>query len=192
EQAKNSHDKPAQIVQDAIMSSPQNVYPYLPSSNSIRQTIHRVRHIDLSTEPSSLENLFIPENMKTILNGLEFLISDSVVGQGRILVFTTVDNVRHLSRSRFWLMDGTFKTVPTFFRQLYTIHGCVGGNENSRVMPLVFALMSSKSEEFYRRLFQRLIDFGEEYGIYLSPQVVLTDFEMAAISAIQLEFEEVQ
>ncbi|POG62753.1 hypothetical protein GLOIN_2v1810198 [Rhizophagus irregularis DAOM 181602=DAOM 197198] len=55
-------------------------------------------------------------------------------------------------------MDGTFKTVPTIFKQLYTIHGSVGDSENSKIMPLVFSLMSSKSEEYYRALFQNLIN----------------------------------
>src|SRR5437763_6656314 len=89
-------------------------------------------------------------------------------------------------------MDGTFKTVPTIFKQLYIIHGCVGGNENSRIMPLVYALMSSKSEECYRTLFNNLIDFSDEHNIDLQPQFILTDFEKAAINATKAEFQEVQ
>ncbi|PKY16990.1 hypothetical protein RhiirB3_429484 [Rhizophagus irregularis] len=60
--------------------------------------------------------------------------------------------------------------VPTIFRQLYTIHGSIRSNENSRIMPLVYALMSNKSE----------------------PQFIITDFEIAAINAIRAEFQEVQ
>ena len=84
-------------------------------------------------------------------------------------------------------MDGTFKTVPTIFTQLYTIHGRVGGNDNSRILPLVYALMSGKSEECYRQLFQDLIDFSDEENIQLYPQFILTDFEKAAINAAQTE-----
>ncbi|CAG8851266.1 10818_t:CDS:1, partial [Gigaspora margarita] len=54
---------------------------------------------------------------------------------------------------------------------------CIGGNENSRIMPLVFSLMTKKSIESYRRLFQGLIDFVEEHNVDLSLQIVLTDFE---------------
>ena len=93
-----------------------------------------------------------------------------------------------MAQSSFWIMDGTFKTVPTIFKQLYTIHGQVGGNENSRIMPLAYALMSSKSEECYKALFQDLIDFCDEHNVNLQPQFVLTDFEIAAIKAIHAEF----
>ena len=77
-------------------------------------------------------------------------------------------------------------------QQLYTIHGCVGGNDNSQIMPLVYALMSKKSKEFYRALFQELIDFADENGILLQPQFILTDFEQAAINAARREFQGVQ
>uniref|UniRef100_U9TTB5 Uncharacterized protein n=1 Tax=Rhizophagus irregularis (strain DAOM 181602 / DAOM 197198 / MUCL 43194) TaxID=747089 RepID=U9TTB5_RHIID len=40
-------------------------------------------------------------------------------------------------------MDGTFKTVPTSFKQLYTIHESVESSENSQIMPLVFSLISN-------------------------------------------------
>ena len=130
-----------------------------------------------------MEDLIIPEDLTRTLDGSDFLIRDSNIGQDRILLFTTIANIRYLEQSAFWIMDGTFKTVPTIFRQLYTIHGSIGGNDNSRIMPLVYALMSSKSEECYKRLFQDLIDFGEEEDIHLQPQFILTDFEQAAINA---------
>ncbi|CAG8806858.1 39023_t:CDS:2, partial [Gigaspora margarita] len=165
---------------------------YLPSPNAIHQTIQRIRHLDLSMEPLSLEDLIIPDHIKRTLSGLDFLIHDSTVERNGILIFTTVDNIRHLNRSTFWVMDGTFQTVPNMFRQLCTIHRCVGRSKNSRVLPLVFCLMTSKLEEFYRRLFEELIDFGEEHNINLDPYIVLTNFEAAAINSVQLEFDDVQ
>ena len=39
-------------------------------------------------------------------------------------------------------MDGTFKTVPIIFKQLYTIYRCVRGNGNSRIMPLVIIVFT--------------------------------------------------
>ncbi|CAB5381907.1 unnamed protein product [Rhizophagus irregularis] len=50
-------------------------------------------------------------------------------------------------------MDSTFKTVPTSFKQLYTIHESVESSENSQIMPLVFSLISSKLEECYKALY---------------------------------------
>lgn len=48
--------------------------------------------------------------------------------------------------------------VPVIFCQLYTIHVSVGG-DNSRVLPLVYSLITGKSEEIYKCLFKELLDF---------------------------------
>jgi len=51
-------------------------------------------------------------------------------------------------------MDDTFKTILTVFYQLYTIHALIGAEDNSKIFPLVYALMINKSEELYKQLFQ--------------------------------------
>ncbi|CAG8474820.1 15616_t:CDS:2, partial [Gigaspora rosea] len=170
EKAQQSNNRPSRIAQDAIADSPHFVYQYLPSSNAIRQTIQRIWHLDLPTELLSLESLVIPQNMRTTLSGHDFLINDTNIGQDRILIFTTVDNVRYLSRSPFWTMDGTFKM------DLLCLDNYI----------------QYMTEELYRRVLQGLVDFAEENNINLLPQMVLTDFESAAINAIQLEFEDIQ
>ena len=64
------------------------------------------------------------------------------------------ENIKYLENSSIWIMGRTFKTVLTIFKQLYTIHKYVGGEENSRIIPLVYTLMSSKSEECYKKCFK--------------------------------------
>jgi hypothetical protein len=192
ERGKETSEPPAQIIQTTTASISHETHPYLPSRNALRQTINRIRSSDLPVEPESLNELIIPEDFTKTLSGSDFLVKDIVLDQDRILLFTTIANVRHLERSPFWIMDGTFKTVPNIFRQLYSIHGRVGANENSQIMPLVYALMSRKSEECYRTLFQELVEFGDENGVILRPQFILTDFEQAAINAARREFQGVQ
>lgn len=188
ERARETSERPAQIIQTVAANSSREIHPYFPSRDALSQTVKRIRRSELPTEPESLDDLVIPENLTTTFDGSAFLIRDSNLGQNRILIFTTTSNIRYLEQSPFWIMDGTFKTVPTIFKQLYTIHGSVGGNDNSRIMPLVYALMSSKSEQCYRRLFQDIINFSEEENIDLQPQFILTDFEQAAINAAREEF----
>ncbi|CAB4439709.1 unnamed protein product [Rhizophagus irregularis] len=192
ERSQQSNDNPVQVIQSIVAGTSQDVYPYLPSRDALRQTVKRIRHIDYPIEPQSLDQLIIPENMRKTLNGSDFLIKDLTIGEEKVLIFTTTSNIKYLAQSNFWLADGTFKTVPTIFRQLYTIHGSIGSNENSRIMPLVYALMSNKSEVAYRALFQELIDFGYEHDVDLQPQFIITDFEIAAINAIRAEFQGVQ
>lgn len=52
-------------------------------------------------------------------------------------------------------MDGTFKTVPNIFLLMYTIHVQVGG-KNSKILPLVYVLMTCKQQDYYERLFEDL------------------------------------
>jgi|SRR3989337_264814 len=87
-------------------------------------------------------------------------------------------------------MDGTFKTVPTIFRQMYTIHAPVGGENNSRILPLVYALMTRKSEELYRGLFESIIKFAEENCVQLKPLNIITDFEITAINMSRCKFSD--
>lgn len=61
-------------------------------------------------------------------------------------MFTTKSKCRIFEKSPYWIMGGTFKTVPTLFRQFYTIHSMVRTEENLKILPRVYALMTSKSE----------------------------------------------
>ena len=74
--------------------------------------------------------------------------------------------------------------------QLYTIHAPVGG-QNSRILPLVYSLTTSKSEQVYRCIFEELLDFAMEDGIDLQPSTILTDFEQALINATRHVFPNV-
>jgi len=120
--------------------------PYLPSRDALQQSINRTRSSSLPIEPETLDDLVIPDDLTKTLNGSDFLVRDFVMDRDRILLFTTIANIQNLQQSSFWIMDGTFKTDPTLFRQLYTIHERVGRNENSQIMPLVYALMSRKQK----------------------------------------------
>lgn len=77
-----------------------------------------------------------------------------ILGEDKILVFSTVCNIQKLSQSIFWIVDDTFKTVPTIFTQLYTIYAKVGFGDNSRVFPLIYVLMTSKREQCYNQMYQ--------------------------------------
>jgi hypothetical protein len=119
--AQETNDQPVQIIQDIVANSSQEIYPYFPSHGALRQSVKRIRRTNFPAEPQSIESLVIPNDMQKTLDGSDFLIKDSTIGDNRILIFTTVANINYLNRSSIWIMDGTFKTVPTIFKQLYTI-----------------------------------------------------------------------
>ena len=56
-------------------------------------------------------------------------------------------------------MDGTFKTTPDHFQQLYSIHGTrLEGPDQKpgKAVPLLFLLLPDKTEGTYVRAFNRL------------------------------------
>ncbi|CAB4373838.1 unnamed protein product [Rhizophagus irregularis] len=186
-----TRDKPVRIIQYITVRMSQEYHPYMPSSNSLHSRIKRVRRSEMPPQPQTLEEINIPDFLQFTFNGDRFLVRDFAVGEDRILLFTTQANIQHLSQAPFWMMDGTFKTVPVIFSQLYTIHAPVGG-DNSRVLPLVYSLVTSKSVEIYRCLFEELLDFAIENNIDLQPSVILTDFEQASIIASRLVFPRIR
>ncbi|XP_068207903.1 uncharacterized protein [Palaemon carinicauda] len=149
-----------------------------------------MRHNERPTEPRSLEEINIPPELKLSLTGDLFLVRDSTVLNDRLLVFTTIANSKRLSVAPYWNMDGTIKNVPTLFYQLYSIHAPVGQG-NCRVFPLVYVLMTRKSEVMYKRLFQDFIDVADENGIELNPQIIVSDLEWGAIQPSKSEFPNV-
>jgi hypothetical protein len=123
--ARETREAPTQIIQDNMINIARDVRPHMPSLNALRQAITRVRKTGLP-QPQSASDINIPASLCNTLKGDLFLIKDHKVEQDRLLIFTTSENVRRLSRSLFWIMDGTFSTVPLVFYQLYTIHAPIG------------------------------------------------------------------
>ena len=98
-----------------------------------------------------------------------------------ITIFTTLEQLELLVDSRYNLADGTFKTAPPPYLQLYTIHGV----ENNRRVPLVFALMTNKSTADYQRLLQLLHRYTQRaFNRVWSPNLFITDYETGMINAV--------
>jgi hypothetical protein len=49
-----------------------------------------------------------------------------------------------MDRSTNWLVNGTFKTVPSLFYQLFTIHVLIQQGDQT-VSPTIYALLTDKS-----------------------------------------------
>ncbi|CAG8559248.1 10972_t:CDS:2 [Dentiscutata heterogama] len=188
QQAKNTRDKPSQIIQNNLANVSEGIIPYIPSYEALRSTIKRARRTESTLEPKSLDEIDIPTSLCFTLSGDLFFLKNAIVDQEGYLLFSTIKNIRYLSQATFWLMDGTFKIVPKLFYQLYTIHAPVGATSNCRILPLVYVLMTNKNEELYQQLFQDLNEIAEENNIALSPSIIITDFERASINASRNEF----
>ena len=101
-------------------------------------------------------------------------------------------SLKWFQEAKFWIMDGTLKTVPILFRQLYSIHASAGGNVNFRLVPLVYVLMTMKNEELYEKLFKELNEMAEEHELELKPDFILTDFKKGSNNAVKSKFPSAQ
>ena len=76
-----------------------------------------------------------------------------------ILAFSPQTNLQTLCNIVTELfIDGTFKSCPKHFFQLYTIHG----SKNGHYLPLVVALLPSKSKQCYNKMWSLLINSCRE------------------------------
>lgn len=69
-----------------------------------------------------MRDVNLPPKLRKTLSGQEFYIKDISCDTDKIIILSTIENLRYLSELQFWLADGTFKSYPGLFKQIYTIH----------------------------------------------------------------------
>ena len=91
--------------------------------------------------------------------GEMFLLYDSGPDPERILIFGTCQNVDMLINSQHWLADGTFKTAPTLFQQVYVIHALRGEPNpflDGHVLPSLYVLLPNKTQVRYTKMWNQI------------------------------------
>lgn len=115
---------PAQLLRDELPKVDPGVLTRLPSRESLKTQMRRVRRKNMPANPTSLLDLHeIPDRFKETLTKEKFLFYDSNSDEnyshgGRILIFATRRNLELLARSEEWFLDGTFKVSPKIFTQV--------------------------------------------------------------------------
>ena len=88
----------------------------------------------------------LPHDYQMTGAGERLLLFDSGIGDtNRMFIFPTNDTIDMLGNCSLWFVDGTFTFSPQIFSQVSTVHGLV----NDKVLPYVFALLSSKAETVF-------------------------------------------
>lgn len=162
---KNPSMLPSQILKDVnILNVPEEIAAYLPSTHNIKQTMLREKAKKLPSNPRTIEDLELIPRVFSVTKdtGEFFLLYDSCSDEdyldenGRILIFATESNLRMLFKSDVWFADGTFKSAPSIFYQLFTIMGKFPwmhlGKQKTAVRPFVYALLENKAEFSYKKV----------------------------------------
>ena len=187
--ARDTHDSTHGILGDVLETVNEGTTIKLPKLDSLKRTIRRERQsIDAApAQPESLEHLIIPPEYQVTQKGDNFLLFDSGPGSQRIIMFGTQENVEMLNASQIWLADGTFKTAPPLFSQVYCIHGLRGGPnplQDGHLLPCLFILLPSKTEAIYARMWERIHLLCPT----AEPTHMLMDFEIGAINSFRVEW----
>lgn len=186
ELASTQQENPQQIIANATICVESSVTAALPPPAALTRTIQRIRRNATNPipDPVNLRQLEIPRHCTVTYNEEQFLLFDSGPGDERILLFSTQRNLNLLAQCPHWFADGTFKTTPLLFTQVYTVHGI----KYNSVIPAVFALLPNKRTDTYIRFLNELKNLNPN----LQPVSILTDFEQPAVNAFQDVFPGIQ
>lgn len=159
-----------------------------PAYKNAKTSLCSERRKILGTVENPEHSMDIKFNEDTISfpDGKSFLHLDFLNDEGkRIIVFAGQETENFLANGKTFFLDGTFKSCPKQFTQLYTIHVDWGSTASeTNVYPAVFALLPDKTESTYRNLFIKL----KTSNPLFNPHLIKLDFETAAINACRKEF----
>ena len=121
------------------------------------------------------------------MGGLEpieevFLQSDLAIGNSRILIFARPKFLQLLKNTKAWLGDGTFKTAPPPFSQVFIIHA--KWQDSHHTITCVYACLPNKKQRTYVAMLREIRRLVND----VAPESFGCDFEQALINAITTVF----
>lgn len=153
-----------------------------PMIKTLKRTVQRYRNEVRRhpVNPRNQEELVLVAPFTKTVDGRQFLLHDNHSKENRILIFLTDRNLNLLESNGHWFVDGTFKTVPSLFSQLFTVHVL----KSEQVFAAAYVLMMKRTEESYREVLQQLKTLRPN----LRPSSIMMDFEIQVMKAVQREF----
>lgn len=158
----------------------------LPPLSSVQHSLYDMRNKTmgvLKTVYQQFEDVQVPINFE------DFILADYFFEGSRILVFCSPACRQLISGIHEFFGDATFKSCPSPFVELYSIHGDVGSTmTTTNVIPLIFALLPDKKQITYLTLFNLIKSQLSDF----EPLTFHCDFELAAINAISTVFPAIE
>jgi MULE transposase domain len=155
--------------------------PLIPPFASVETMLKRHRSAKLPPLPRTRADVAITGEWATTVDGRRFHVPTD---DADMVVFATDADFRTLAEATTIYLDGTFKSCPSLYAQLYTVHALVHG----QVVPLVYSLLGSKLRSTYYDFFAVLRRYISNLGLVFDPAFIVTDFEHSAIHALRQHF----
>ena len=109
---------------DVINNSTEEAIAQMPSQRAMVRRIQRKRVFSHIPNPLRTSVLNVPDDLETTNRRETFYEFDSgKKDPNRFIIFITTQNLDELEFSAKWAVEGNFSVCPSFFYQLYTLHG---------------------------------------------------------------------
>ena len=174
--AAGSTCTPLRQIYDKLITKDSNIQPFV----KLKWAMGKRRKLNLPATPTTAETFksALKERAGTIA---PFFREMSKVADEFFLLFFGDVTSEQMKTVSVIHADATFKVVPKKFYQLLIIH-CVFSDV---LIPVFYALMTSKSRVLYDALFLCIRNFFPSF----KPAKCVVDFETALYSSIQFNFE---
>ena len=152
--------------------------------------MYRVKNLNYPPLPKSIEDVCIEGNKliksdqkllnellfkgkwRLLLNGEDFTLIDNK--NLRYFIFGTTDSLKMLCSSDHMFANGTFKSSPSSFTQLYSIH--TEPSVLNYTLPVLCALLPNKSTATYIAFFNHLHNIYTQHDLILNSRLITVDF----------------
>jgi hypothetical protein len=118
------------------------------------------------------------------IDNKDFILVDHL--NPRFLTFGTQQSLHDLCASDHLFLDGTFKSCPAPFAQLYSVH--IQSSILNSTVPVLYSLLPNKTKNMYKLFFNELRTLTVKNDLVLHPRFITLDFEQGAISALKHVF----
>ena len=179
------NEPPARLLATSVGVLGEEVAQMMPERRTLKRQVNRWQNEERPPLPGDLRNIVIVPPYDKNAKNERFLLYDSgVEDEDRLLIFASDWAIEKLCHCDMMFCDGTFKTVPEQFAQLFTIHG----KYRNFVFPFVFCLTTRLDENTYHRVYDVLKEKAVELGLQLAPKKIMMDFELGNINAARAAF----
>ena len=135
--------------------------------------------------PQTIQDITFGGDWTRTIQGEDMLLADSGENDPeRIIIFATKKDLEILCNSNCIYLDGTFKSCPDLFYQLFTLHAFVEGKQ----FPFVYVLLPGKTRILYDRMFHMLKEACWNCNFQMNPKKIMSDFESSLIPSIAIQF----
>ena len=156
----------------------------IPNFKQMSRTLYTLRSQEKPSEPVDTDDIDLTDDKYILTNDMKrYKLFDTLDAQ-RMICYSSNVGLEILSKSKEWHADGTFKSAPRKYKQVYHIHAWLNGH--MYLCAKIF--LKNKDELSYDRMLQLLKSNALDAGFDLKPDKVTVDFEQAAINSFKNVF----